>query len=154
MTSLLILVFSDSHRSMNAMYQAVDRYAPRQIIHLGDMEEDAELLSRAFPQIPVCHVPGNCDGWGVAPVKKRIVLGGKVFLLAHGHNWHVKSGYEYAIADARKARADVLLFGHTHIPYCRQMDDGLWVLNPGTARSSCGIITLENSALSCRLERI
>ena len=93
------------------------------------------------PKLPFCLVPGNCDGWGAAvPVKKQINLAGKSILLSHGHRWGVKSGYDTAIADARAVGADILLFGHTHIPLCRQLEDGLWMMNPGPARSSYGLI--------------
>lgn len=136
---------------MTGMYDAVDLHHPDQIIHLGDYESDAERLADVYDDIPVCRVPGNCDGWGYTPLKKRITLAGKVFLLAHGHNWNVKSGYGMAIADAAVAGADVLLFGHTHIPYCTRTDSGLWVMNPGTSRTSYGLITIERGTISCEI---
>ena len=40
-----ILVFSDSHRSMSGMYSAIDRHLPDQVIHLGDLLQDAEMLA-------------------------------------------------------------------------------------------------------------
>ena len=67
-----ILVFSDSHRSVAGMLSAVADEAPDQIIHLGDLEEDAEAVSDAYPRIPVCMVPGNCDGWTTHALKKQI----------------------------------------------------------------------------------
>lgn len=149
-TPLTILVFSDSHRSLSGMYAAIDRHQPQQVIHLGDMMDDAEEVAQHYPRLPFCLVPGNCDGWGVAtPIKKQIALAGKSILLSHGHRWGVKSGYDTAIADARAVGADILLFGHTHRAVCEQLEDGLWMLNPGTSRSSYGLITIENDAISC-----
>lgn len=144
-----ILVFSDSHRSRSGMYRAVDQQQPDQIIHLGDLVEDAEELSWAYPKLPVCMVPGNCDGWTTAPMKKQITLGGKSILLSHGHLWGVKSGYGRAMAEARKAGAELLLFGHTHHSLCQQLPDGLWMLNPGASRSSYGLVLLEGGAIHC-----
>lgn len=147
-----ILVFSDSHRSLFGMYAAIDRHQPRQVIHLGDMMYDAEEVAEHYPQLPFCLVPGNCDGWGTAvPVKKNITLEGKSILLSHGHRWGVKSGYDMAISDARAVGADILLFGHTHVPYCQQMEDGLWVMNPGPARSSYGLIEIRDGRAGCTL---
>ena len=143
-----ILVFSDSHRSRSGMYEAIDTHAPDQVIHLGDLVADAEEVTYLYPALPVCMVPGNCDGWTSLPGKKQITLGGKQFLLSHGHLWGVKSGYGAAIADARACNVDIVLFGHTHRPHCEQLEDGLWVMNPGTCRSSYGLITIEQGVLS------
>lgn len=149
-----ILVFSDSHRSLSGMYAAIDLHKPQQVIHLGDMMSDAEEVAEHYPMLPFCLVPGNCDGWGAAvPVKKEIKLGGKSILLSHGHRWGVKSGCGAAIADARAVGADILLFGHTHVPLCRRLEDGLWMMNPGPARSSYGLIELEGGTISCTLHQ-
>ena len=154
MTDLKILVFSDSHRSRSGMYQAIDAHNPDQVIHLGDLMDDAEEVSYVYPTLPICMVPGNCDGWTTAPAIKNITLEGKQFLLSHGHLWGVKLGYGGAIAAARKAQADVLLFGHTHQAYCEQLEDGLWVMNPGASRSSYGLITIEQGIINCSVSRL
>jgi len=152
---LKILVFSDSHRFLSGMYAALELHQPQQVIHLGDMMDDAEQVAEHYPKLPFCMVPGNCDGWMIsAPVKKQISLAGKSILLSHGHRWGVKSGYDAAIADARAVNADILLFGHTHIPLCRQLEDGLWMMNPGPARSSYGLIEIEAGNISCTLQQI
>lgn len=149
-----LLVFSDSHRSLSGMYAAIDKHQPQQVIHLGDMMCDAQEVAEHYPRLPFCLVPGNCDGWGVAvPVKKQITWEGKSILLSHGHRWGVKSGYEGAIADARAVGADILLFGHTHIPLLEQLEGGLWMMNPGPARSSYGLIEIVNGTISCSLHR-
>lgn len=149
-----ILVFSDSHRSRSGMYRAIDANNPDQIIHLGDLMDDAEEITYLYPGIPVCMVPGNCDGWSTVPSKKQITLAGKRILLSHGHLWGVKSGYYAAIADARATKSDILLFGHTHIPYCEQLEDGLWVMNPGSIRSTYGLICLEDDHMSLCIQTL
>lgn len=144
-----ILVFSDSHRSRGGMLNAIDAHDPDQVIHLGDLQEDAEELSYVYPKLPICMVPGNCDGWTMQPLKKQITLAGKQILLSHGHLWGVKRSYDAAIADARAAGADILLFGHTHVAFCKQLEDGLWVMNPGASRASYGLILIEDGQISC-----
>lgn len=133
------------------MYQAIELHRPQQIIHLGDLLEDAREVACAYPALPFCTVPGNCDGWTTQPLKKQITLAGRQLLLSHGHLWGVKRGLEAAIADARAAGADILLFGHTHRALCRQLEDGLWVMNPGASRSSYGLIQLQEDAVRCRV---
>ena len=149
-----ILVFSDSHRSRSDMIGAIDEQKPDQVIHLGDLISDAEELTYIYPRLPICMVPGNCDGWTSVEAIKQITLGGKSILLSHGHLWGVKSGYDRAFAQARAVGADILLFGHTHRAYCQQMEDGLWVMNPGTSRSSYGTILIENGTIQCSLTRM
>ena len=144
-----ILVFSDSHRSLAGMYQAIERQQPQQIIHLGDLMEDAEEVAHAYPMLPFCMVPGNCDGWTMEPLKKQITLAGVPILLSHGHLWGVKQSYHAAYADARACGARILLFGHTHRALCEQLEDGLWVMNPGMSRSSYGLIDLEDGQIRC-----
>ena len=136
------------------MIEAIDEQQPDQVIHLGDLITDAEELTYVYPRLPICMVPGNCDGWTTEPVKKLITLQGKTILLSHGHLWRVKGSYDAAIADARKAGADILLFGHTHRAYCQQLEDGLWVMNPGTSRSSYGTILIEGGEIQCSLTRL
>ena len=144
-----ILVFSDSHRSRGGMLDAIDAHRPDQVIHLGDLQSDAEELTYIYPKLPICMVPGNCDGWTMDPLKKQITLAGKKVLLSHGHLWGVKKGYEAAVADARSVGADILLFGHTHKSLCQQLEDGLWMLNPGASRASFGLIVIENGTIQC-----
>lgn len=147
-----ILVFSDSHRSLSGMCSAIDLHCPDQVIHLGDLESDAQELSWAYPKIPFCTVPGNCDGWTTSPLVKQIVLAGRSILLSHGHLWGVKRDRSAAVAQARAAGADILLFGHTHTALCQQLEDGLWVMNPGASRSTYGLIQIDGPQISCSIQ--
>lgn len=133
------------------MLDAIDAHRPDQVIHLGDLQSDAEELTYVYPKLPICMVPGNCDGWTMDPLKKQITLAGKRILLSHGHLWGVKKGYEAAVADARAVGADILLFGHTHRALCQQLKDGLWMMNPGASRTSYGLIRIEQGQIHCSI---
>ncbi len=150
-----LLVFSDSHRSLRSMRDAVERERPDYVIHLGDLEEDARLLAQEYSQLAVASVPGNCDGFVFSPLQKLVTYDKVRILMSHGHIWHVKSGYGAAIAAARKCDAHILLFGHTHVPYCERLEDGLWVLNPGSVRDSgsYGVITIGSGNTFCELKK-
>lgn len=151
-----LLVFSDSHRSLQGMRSAVELELPDYVIHLGDLERDAQLLSQEYPSLAITGVPGNCDGFPTSPLQRLVTYGQFRILMSHGHIWSVKSGYGAAIAAARKCEARVLLFGHTHIPCCQQLEDGLWLLNPGSIRDSgsYGVVTIDGPSVSCGLARI
>ena len=145
------VVFSDSHGDTAAMREAVERGAPDQILHLGDLAGDAERLGIRFPQIPLEYVCGNCDGFTETPDQRILRVEGKRILMMHGHRYNVKLTYASAAYAAREAEADILLFGHTHIPYCEQVD-GLWMLNPGSCGgrgATYGVISLENGEVMC-----
>ena len=71
-----ILVFADSHRFVQPMVDAVTAELPDQIIHLGDVEPDAEELRRLFPRVPVASVPGNCDFGSTSDVTLQFTLAG------------------------------------------------------------------------------
>ena len=146
-----ILVFSDSHRCRWEMLEAIEREKPDTVIHLGDLQSDAEEIGYACPMLPLISVPGNCDGWTRDPLEKCIDFDGVRVLLSHGHIWGVKGGYERAIQAARQAEARVLLFGHTHRRECMERE-GLWLLNPGAARSGYGVLEIRDGRVACRVE--
>ena len=137
-----ILVFSDSHRSRAGMYDAILAHKPDQIIHLGDLVEDAEELSYVYPKLPVCMVPGNCDRYRCPPwVQPRLcydVCGVRLFM-THGHKHGVKTNTAMLVAEARAMHAQAALYGHTHIQRC-EIQNGILLLNPGAAMDGHGAL--------------
>lgn len=153
-----ILVLSDSHASLHYMRRCVADICPDAIIHLGDYFSDGETLAEENPTIAFYAVPGNCDrsrGWCPEPETKIEVIGGARFLLTHGHLHHVKLTTASLLADGRASRVQAVLYGHTHQCDCRQEEDGLWILNPGSCGyggGSAGLIEVQDGKiLSCRL---
>ena len=71
------------------------------------------------------------------------------------HKHSVKSYLGALLRDARKARVDAVLYGHTHVPDCHREEDGLWVLNPGSCGyfgGSAGLLEVADSRITaCRL---
>ena len=64
MTTMKLLLLSDSHGRVGSLLEAVDRELPDGAAHLGDVSRDAEALAAAYPDLPLWSVLGNCDGWG------------------------------------------------------------------------------------------
>ena len=142
-----LLVLSDSHGNVDNMARAVELTQPRHILHLGDCLRDAQALHERFPDLPMDTVPGNCD-WGSCDQPERLLeFEGVRDLMMHGHTRNVKSSPLAAQYAAREWGADVLLFGHTHVPLVDN-DGTLLTLNPGAAgdrlHPTCGILTIEN----------
>ena len=125
------LVFSDSHGRISPMRSAILAERPRQIIHVGDNEADADVLRQEFPDISVAGVPGNCDLYWGRDRYKLIELAGHRLFLTHGHHYGVKLGLESLICSGSASGADIVLFGHTHTPHAERVN-GVLILNPGS----------------------
>ena len=153
-----ILVLSDSHSAMSFMRRCVRAVRPDAVIHLGDHYDDGQALAEENPGIVFHQVPGNCDRYRCPPFAREVlsymVCGVELFM-THGHRHYVKSGIGALLADARKCRAQAALYGHTHVAYCAQEPDGLWVLNPGSCGyggGTAGIIETDGKKITaCRI---
>ena len=147
-----ILVFSDTHGSVETMYAIVRAQKPDAVIHLGDHLRDAAALKRLCSGLLIECVPGNCDGWTHHPDTIVKSYAGVRIFMTHGHRYGVKSSLLRACYAAREEQAQVLLYGHTHIPHCEQQGD-LWILNPGPCqdhgRAGCGVVEVENGTVLC-----
>ena len=155
-----ILVLSDSHSGLSFMRRCIDAVRPDRIIHLGDYFDDALAMKEEYPHIPLLHVPGNCDHYRCPPGTPEILIeriDGVNLYMTHGHLHQVKMGTGALVKAARQRGADAALFGHTHIALCEQLEDGMWLLNPGSCGyygGSAGIILVQDGKIqSCRVIR-
>ncbi len=125
----LIGVISDTHNYLDPripkLFAGVDH-----ILHAGDIGLPAILLQ--LEQIaPVTAVLGNTDDPGFHYRQTEVVeLAGRKFLVHHIVN-------PQSLADPLKARIvreqpDVVVFGHTHKPFCQTLG-GMLFFNPGYA---------------------
>jgi hypothetical protein len=122
-------VISDTHNYFDPgiphLFAGVDH-----ILHAGDIGLPAILL-RLEQIAPVTAVVGNTDDPGFHYRQTEVVeVAGRKFLVQHIVNPH-------SPADAIKARLarerpDVVVFGHTHRPFCQTIDGALF-FNPGYA---------------------
>ncbi len=144
---LRFLIFSDTHGIREPMLELYRRYPNDGIIHLGDHIADARWLLERTNGHPVYRVKGNCDYGATGPEDQLLELGGVKILIMHGHRFGVKSGCGGALAEAKRRGVDVLLFGHTHIPFMEERE-GILMMNPGSLRNpnrEYGIIEIENA---------
>ena len=139
------------------MRRCIDAVKPDAVIHLGDHFDDGTAMKEEYPTLRFYQVPGNCDRYRCHPNQPEILIDrvcGVDLYMTHGHLHRVKMTDTQLLKDARASRVDAVLYGHTHIPDCRQEPDGLWVLNPGSCGSwggSVGLIeTNDGRILSCK----
>lgn len=151
-----LLVFSDSHGTRSTMEQTVLLERPDIIYHLGDYIRDSEWLRERFFHIPVFGVVGNCDYGHPGPDKIVDIIEGVRIYACHGHQHHVKYSLMALRYAAMEKQASLCLFGHTHEPYCLELD-GLTMLNPGScggSAASYAVISLADGTVSCTLKRL
>lgn len=139
--SLTVLVLSDTHGPARwpAIPAALAEPLRRAdvVLHAGDLCRAGVLDElAAAARAPVLAVLGNNDGadvaaWGAGgvPERREFVLAGVRFAMVHDSGARV--------GRARRMRAwfpdaDVVVYGHSHIPY-DAFEDGLHLFNPGSA---------------------
>jgi putative phosphoesterase len=79
----------------------------------------------------VISVAGNCDLGSSAPRELLLECESKRVLLTHGDAYGVKAGLGKLKQRALEVRADLVLFGHSHLATQELHSDILFV-NPGT----------------------
>ncbi len=120
---LSLLVVSDTHGHAERLVTALGRTKADTVLFLGDGLHDLSILPE---KITLRAVRGNCDWTHLsdAPLQRTEEIGGYRLFLTHGHKYGVKYGLDAAIAAAVADDADVLLYGHTHVPYERTLLPG------------------------------
>ena len=134
MNKIKLLVFSDTHGREKHIETAIAAHGGNAdaLIFLGDGIMGANEVFGKYPHIPHICVKGNCDLYAAGEVDEAMIdMGGVKILCMHGHKYDVKSSYIRAAYRAREREADILLFGHTHIPFERR-EEGLIMFNPGS----------------------
>jgi putative phosphoesterase len=114
------------------------------LLHAGDVGElwVLDTLSRIAPVIAVHGNDDTADAQRELPYQQVIVAGGQRILLTHAHYpdraeelasrtsdaWEPKLAKRAAMAQS--AGAEIVVFGHTHIPMVVEYD-GVLCINPG-----------------------
>ena len=131
-----LLIFSDSHGHINDCLKIIENSEHIDaVIHAGDYTRDAADIQSVFPDIPMYYVKGNNDFFSNAPGELTFIIGGARIFLTHGHDYRVKyeSNYRTLVSRAKKAEADLCIFGHTHIAHT-SLEGNMTLLNPGSIR--------------------
>ena len=145
-----ILVFSDTHCCIEPCIKTINNIiGVDMIIHAGDHDSDAKKLEKLFPTIPIKYVRGNCD-FSSSPSGLTVEIEDKKIFVTHGHLYNVKTEYNYSTLKEKglSMGADLVVFGHTHIPYCEN-NGKIILLNPGSVKMSqtFGVIEVENGKI-------
>lgn len=145
-----ILVVSDTHGDLHTLNSLVRMQTNAEVvIFLGDGCEEYENVKLSYPDKMFIAVKGNNDWCSSLPLNEEITVEGKRIFMTHGHMYGVKHGLYQLTAESRQRKADIVLFGHTHIPYT-SYEDGMYIMNPGSLRrfaGTYGVIEIKNGQI-------
>jgi putative phosphoesterase len=144
MESKKLLVISDTHGSVlvlrTVLKWAKDRLPPNDTIccaaFCGDGISDLQQAAAAIGFYSDWkYVKGNNDYDAHSVVDSTVFnFADHRFYLCHGHRHNLYSGYFSLVNAAQSNDADIVLFGHTHIPLCKR-ENNILLVNPGSAGS-------------------
>jgi len=135
-----MLVLSDTHGSLFAlktvMNWAKDHMPPNDTIcdavFLGDGASDLR---------PAADAAGFYSNWKILrgnndyehSIQDSAVFdfADHRFFICHGHRHSLYGGYHTLISAGRNNDANVVMFGHTHVPFLKN-EGGLLLINPGS----------------------
>jgi len=127
-----ILIISDSHETKNPITKAIENEPTANIlIFLGDGEKGFLEVAAVYPEKKFYYVQGNCDFDSNLKNDEVIEIENKKILITHGHKYDVKNGLSKLLKEAKIKNADIVLYGHTHIPSANKTN-GLYMMNPGS----------------------
>lgn len=149
------LVLSDSHSHFNLILNIYNLEKPDVVIFAGDNSKDGHELSFIDESTPFYIVKGNCDFFDYnSDDVMEFKLENKKFFLTHGHLYGVKGNYRSIEKEASVKDVDIVIFGHTHIPYYKRRA-GVEFFNPGAAQDgNYGILEIKNGEVKFENKRI
>ena len=141
-----LLVASDIHGSLyyaNKLSTCIDREIVDGVILLGDLyyHGPRNALPKDYSPMEVCDIlnrykdmilsaKGNCDAEVDVMMSRfpfsssiRKTIKGRRFMFTHGHKYNI---------DNPPNDIDVLIYGHTHIPFVKRTKEGKVYANPGS----------------------
>lgn len=126
-----ILIVSDTHRHNDNYLKVIERVAPVDlVIHCGDAEGSEYLIAQSAG-CPVEIVLGNNDYYSSLPAEKEFMIGPYKVWLTHGHHYSVLSGNTIIKQAAVSRGADIVMYGHSHLPTV-DIGTDIVAVNPGS----------------------
>ncbi len=149
-------IVSDTH----GMKKYIDKTIPYLkdcdlIIHAGDNFSDSKYIHSAT-NVGILAVRGNCD---FDNVEDELIFNveDKNIFLCHGDRYSVEYGLSQIEDKAKSVGADIVVFGHTHVPLEVEKDDIIYI-NPGSTSlprevkdRSFKIMYIENNSIKIEM---
>lgn len=159
MKKMKIFVVSDTHGSVESFLEKIETMEkPDLIIHLGDYVRDGVKIEE-ITGIETIIAKGNGDYFETNyNYDELIIINDKRIFLTHGHKYNIRYDIDNLIYKGEELEADLILFGHTHVPLLFEEDNKL-IMNPGSPnfprdyarRKTFGIIEIEEEKIKGKL---
>lgn len=131
---MIVGIMSDTHGAKADIERAVRLIPDADCwLHAGDYSQDADYLAKLAGK-KVYAAMGNCDGYDTpAKIDEYVTLGNRHIWITHGHHYDVKHTVRELVYWAEQYEADIVVYGHTHIPKIEKIGKKYFV-NPGSAK--------------------
>lgn len=127
-----IVAMSDSHGDFYHLNQVIQLEAEAEcFLFLGDHKQELDDIRYLYPDKIILSVRGNCDLSSEEKDTDILMKDGYTIVYTHGHLYSAKKTKEELFKLGRCHRADMVLYGHTHIPDITYRD-GLYMVCPGS----------------------
>ncbi len=153
------VIISDTHGGLANFDRVLQQTKGiSEVLHLGDISDDVVKMRREYPLREFYVVKGNNE-YSTLPENILLSRNGINIFMTHGHRLGVKRGLAILANEGVKKNADIILFGHTHVPY-RGYENGILLFNPGSAllsfsgKQSYGILTIDKGEIRTQLYTI
>lgn len=142
-----IIIFSDSHGSINGMLRTVEKtiVSADVYIHCGDGLKEFNILRERYPERGFIGVCGNRDLIDGEVYEIVTDLCGYRTLIVHSH-------YDL-LTTAKSKNCKIVLYGHSHARKCEYID-GIYLFNPGSVYNprdgkppSYGVMEVRNNGI-------
>ena len=163
---MLTAVISDTHLPRGARRlpdACVERIAAADLlVHAGDFSTLDVLRELEAIGPPLAGVHGNVDSADVRRLlPEELVVDAGGARIAMVHDAGPRTGRLERMRRRFGDRADLVVFGHSHLPLHEQSPDGFQILNPGSPTErrrapthTMGLIGVENGLATCDLIHI
>ncbi len=144
---MVFLIISDIHNQTELLKQTLEKHRDVDgVFFLGDGINNFNSIIANYPNLLVYAVSGNSDMGSIAK-DEFVDIEGFHIMFTHGNLYGVKKELDTILDAAVKNNADILLFGHTHMPFTVKQKEVL-MFNPGAlAKNFCeysyGIMILQ-----------
>lgn len=156
---MLVAVLSDTHLRVG---QSLPTLVWQHLVNVGLILHAGDLTHRGILEelaclAPVYAVRGNCDHWDVSlPDRDIVECEGVKIGLIHGDSGRERSTQERAYAAFKDSMVDLIVFGHSHIPFM-EYKNGILMFNPGSptdkrrqSRYSFGLLEIQQRQIKAK----
>ena len=149
------VVITDSHGKVDYILKVLEIEKPDALFFAGDHSEDCIETGYIYEELKYYMVKGNTDmeDYHTPEIVVEEIEGVKIFL-THGHLFRVKHGYGLLENHAVRAGADLVIFGHTHVPYKEEVH-GILYFNPGAMKDRhYGVVEISKGSVNAEFRAL